>query len=126
MEERIPGTDPPAIENQDVMNLLSSAAEMRAFERFHSSMTAASEKNIDYHAALQIWLSDHADRWRRQRQITAAQLQAEEIRKHRWIESEKKHADVGKVAHLEWVTTHASDWRHWYENHYDGPLADND
>ena len=126
MDDRIPGTDPPTITSEKVMELLTSAAEVREFERFQSELAESTNKPVDQRSAVQIWLSEHAPRWRRRRQLTAAQLQAEEIRKYRWIESEKKKADVGKDAHLDWVKAYAADWRRWFENHYDGPLVDRD
>jgi hypothetical protein len=35
--------------------------------------------------------------------------------RHKWIESEKAHHDVGKEAILDWIATHAANWRAAYE-----------
>jgi hypothetical protein len=126
MDDRVPGTDPPIAESRNVMNALSSPAEQRAFRRFVSELNKSADCPIEPERAVDVWLRDYAERWRRRRALTAAQLQAEEIRKHRWIESEKSDCDMGKQAHVEWVTQHAAAWRDWFEQHYDGPLADCD
>ena len=39
------------------------------------------------------------------------QDQCEEIRKHRWIESEKAGYDLGKSAELDWVSKWAKSYR---------------
>ena len=126
MDDRIPGTAPPTFESQDAMNSLSSPAERRAFKCFHESLASSTHGSTDRDSALDIWLRDHSADWRRRRQHTAAQMQAEEIRKYRWIESEKTRGDLGKSAHTDWVKLYAAEWRQWFEDHYDGPLVDCD
>jgi len=126
MDDRIPGTEPPTIECQDVASMLSSAAEKRAFKQFQSECSEASSETIGQDSAIDAWLRNHSATWQRRRQVTAAQMQAEEIRKHRWIESEKVQYDLGKEAHTDWVKHYAAEWRHWFENHYDGPLEECD
>jgi hypothetical protein len=126
MDDRIPGTEQPTIERQDVTSMLSSAAEKRAFNQFQSECCESSYEIADKESTLDAWLRDHSATWRKRRQITAAQMQAEEIRKHRWIESEKVHRDLGKEAHTDWVKQYAAEWRNWFENHYDGPLEECD
>jgi hypothetical protein len=126
MDDRIPGTDPPIAESHNVMNQLSSPAERRAFRRFHSRLNDSAEEPVDPEFAVELWMREHADDWRRRRALTAAELQAEEIRKHRWIESEKQHRDLGKAAHLDWVMHHAADWRYWFEHHCDDLLEESD
>ena len=39
--------------------------------------------------------------------------QCEEIRKHRWIESEKAGRDLGKEAEMDWVVKYAGLVRKW-------------
>ncbi len=126
MDDRISGTEPPTINDQDAEIMLSSAAERRAFKRFQTDLASSSGHSPDSHAALKIWLRDYSADWQRRRQLTAAQMQAEEIRKYRWIESEKLKCDIGKAAHMNWVRLYAAEWRQWFENHYDGPLIDCD
>jgi len=126
MDDRIPGMDAPTIESQDAMNLLSSAAEHRAFKRFQFDLATTTGEVSAHDSALDVWLRDHSALWRRRRELTAAQMQAEEIRKFRWLESEKIRCDIGKVAHVDWITLHAADWRQWFEDHYDGPLVECD
>ncbi len=126
MDDRIPGKEPPTIESQDVMNLLTSPAERRAFEQFRSEMAVSAGEVPESRSVLNIWLHEHSAHWHRRRQQTAAQLQAEEIRKYRWIESEKHQRDLGKAAHVDWVRRYAAEWREWFENNYDGPLEECD
>ena len=41
----------------------------------------------------------------------ANEAQKEEMRKHKWIESEKAGFDIGPIAYLDWVRNYASQWR---------------
>ena len=126
MDDRIPGMEPPIINNQDADTVLSSAAERRAFKRFEANLASTAGNLPVGTTALDIWIRDHSADWQRRGQLTAAQMQAEEIRKYRWIESEKMNCDLGKAAHMKWVRLYAAEWRQWFENHYDGPLSDCD
>lgn len=46
------------------------------------------------------------------RQFLADQLK--EMEKHKWIESEKAHKDLGDVVILEWIEMYAESYRnHW-------------
>lgn len=47
-------------------------------------------------------------------EYTAAQL--EEIRKHKWIESEKAGHDLGQECCLEWIKLYAAKFRSWWES----------
>lgn len=40
--------------------------------------------------------------------------QGVEIKKHRWVESEKAGYDVGVEAELEWIKKFAGDYRKWW------------
>lgn len=40
-------------------------------------------------------------------------LQREEIRKHRWIESEKAGFDLGRVVERDWIDKYAAGFRKW-------------
>lgn len=45
-------------------------------------------------------------------------LEVEEIKKHRWIESEKKGYDIGSyVAALDWIEKYAVEFRKYWENY---------
>jgi hypothetical protein len=127
MDDGIPGKESPQRNDKEAMEameaVLPSAAERRAFQRFCDGL-AHRANGVSEQKALDIWRREYADTWRQRRQITAAQMQAEEIRKHRWIESEKHRCDIGKAAALDWIKHHAEDWRRWFENHYDGPLEE--
>ncbi len=38
-----------------------------------------------------------------------------EMRKHRWIESERAGTDLGSEAEMEWIQKFAAQWRRWRE-----------
>ena len=44
------------------------------------------------------------------------QMQVLEIKKHRWIESEKAKRDLGKDAELDWIRRFAADFRRWVDS----------
>ena len=44
------------------------------------------------------------------------QSQCKEIKKHRWIESEKAGIDLGAQAELDWIRNHAKSYRDWWES----------
>lgn len=46
-------------------------------------------------------------------EYTNAQL--DEIRKHKWIESERAGRDLGQECCLEWIRLYAADFRKWWE-----------
>jgi hypothetical protein len=48
-------------------------------------------------------------------------LQVEEIKKHRWIESEKAHQDLSGTAEKDWIEKYAKKFREETEEKY-GPL----
>lgn len=47
---------------------------------------------------------------------TYAEAQCEEMRKHRWIESEKAGRDLGESVYLDWVKKHAKNFRDWWNS----------
>jgi hypothetical protein len=46
------------------------------------------------------------------------EMEKEEMRKHRWIESEKVQYDLGSCMYLDWILRYARDWRIWFEETY--------
>lgn len=52
---------------------------------------------------------------------TYAQAQCEEIRKHRWIESEKAGFDLGDSVCLDWIKKYAKSFREAWEAKEKGP-----
>lgn len=46
-------------------------------------------------------------------EFTNAQL--DEMRKHKWIESERAGRDLGQESCLEWIRLYAADFRKWWE-----------
>jgi hypothetical protein len=44
------------------------------------------------------------------------EVQCEEIRKHKWIESEKVGYDLGQCACIDWIKKHAASFRGYWES----------
>ncbi|MBN2309987.1 MAG: hypothetical protein JXR94_13515 [Candidatus Hydrogenedentes bacterium] len=66
------------------------------------------------------WLEHCAVAWREARQAEFLAGQREEILRHKWLESEKAHRDLGSEAVLDWIRNHAAAWRKWYEEGHGG------
>lgn len=45
--------------------------------------------------------------------VSYMEAQCEEIRKHKWIESEKACRDLSQEAEKDWVSMHAANFRNW-------------
>ena len=43
-----------------------------------------------------------------------AQAQCEEMKKYRWIESEKAGFDIGECAYVEWIRKYAKSYREYW------------
>ncbi len=98
-----------------------SKAEERAVERHRRRMCETWGEHVSYEAALDDWLENHAVAWREARQNRAMERQRKEMNKHRWLESEKAHCDLGKDAYIDWIKRYAAQWRAWYDEHADDP-----
>lgn len=95
------GTLPPA-----------ERVEVRSHQRRQSQ---ARGREVTLEEALQDWLQNHAQAWREARQRECLIRQQEEILKHKWIESEKAHRDLGSDAVFDWISKYAAEWRKLYE-----------
>jgi hypothetical protein len=94
---------------------------MRQIRRHQARLSELRGATVGIEEAREDWLAHHARAWREQRHREALSLQLEEIRKHKWIESEKAHRDLGSEAVMDWIKNHAARWRQWYEReHPDG------
>lgn len=92
-----------------------SEAEMRAIDRhkYYLSQQAGLDVGLEY--AIRDWLKHHAARWRRKRLRRDLADQKEEMLKHKWIQSERAGADLGKEALEDWIKYYAAAWRRWKE-----------
>lgn len=97
-----------------------TGAELRQIQRHQAHLSEERGSGVGLEEAREDWLSHHAQAWRQERQTEVLGLQLEEIRKHKWIESEKAHRDLGSEAVLDWIKNHAARWRAWYEREHDG------
>lgn len=97
------------------MRNLLSKAEIRAVEQYRVRMVEERGGNFTFEQAESEWLDQCAVQWRESRQREMLNRQREEILRHKWIESEKAHRDLGAEAALDWIKRYAADWRRWYE-----------
>ncbi|GEM_PF-1458733 len=98
-----------------LMSDVSSKAELRAIEAYRSRCMEERGRFVSLEEAESEWLALYAVQWREQRQREMLKRQREEILRHKWIESEKAHRDLGAEAALDWIKRYAADWRRWYE-----------
>ena len=90
-------------------------AEQRAMERHWKRLCEEWGEDVSYEVAMDDWLDNHATAWREEHQRRVMERQKKEMDKHRWIESEKAHCDLGSKAYLDWIRNYAAQWRYWYE-----------
>lgn len=93
-----------------------SNAELREIERHKYLMSQEEGRDVELERAAQDWLANHAELWRKHRQVRMLELQRKEIERYKWIESEKAQRDLGREASLDWIRKYAARWRDWYEN----------
>lgn len=96
--------------------------ERRAVERYRALLASRRGIDVSFDEALADWAGNHSARWREARQADFLARQREEILKHKWIESEKAHRDLGSEAVMDWIAKYAAAWRDWYERECDTPL----
>jgi hypothetical protein len=94
-----------------------SAAEQRAVEIHRCRLAGERGGKVSFNEALDDWTSNCAVQWRQERLADYLVRQRAEILKHKWIESEKAHRDLGKEAVMDWIKHHAESWRRWYDTH---------
>lgn len=97
----------------DVTNMLTRR-ELEEVKRHKYYMSEVNGCDVGYDFACADWLAHHAAEFRQREQARMLELQREEIARHKWIESEKAHRDLGREAALDWVLKYAAQWRAWY------------
>ena len=95
-------------------------AERRAMKRHWKRLCETWSKDVSYEEAMDDWLNHHAMAWREEHQRRVMERQQEEMKKHRWIESEKAKRDLGSTAYIDWIKKYAAQWRAWYEREVEG------
>ncbi len=96
-----------------------SKAEQHAVEEHRQRLSQQWGREVSLEEALQDWLAHYAVAWREAWLRTSMACQRDEIMKHKWIESEKAHRDLGKDAVFDWISKYAEKWRRWYEDQGD-------
>jgi len=56
---------------------------------------------------------------------TYMKMQVQEAEKHRWIESEKAHADLGNAVETGWVVKYGKDFRNYWRKTHSFVLPEN-
>jgi len=98
-----------------------SKAETCAIDlhKYFLSENAGYDVGLEY--AVRDWFAHHARSWREERlrrDLTAQQM---EIRRHKWLESEKAGRDLGIEAIQDWICRFAASWRRWREQQEERP-----
>ncbi len=88
-------------------------AEWHALEVHRYYMSEHAGHDVGIAATVEDWLKNFSAEWRKERLQKDLADQADEIMKHKWIESEKAGTDLGNKAVLDWVEKHACEWRRW-------------
>ncbi len=90
-------------------------AEARAIlvHKYYLSEEAGCDVGIGQ--AIDDWLMHHAERWRRRRLSRELEIQRGEMKRHRWLESERAGCDLGQEAEWDWIRRFAAHWRSWYD-----------
>lgn len=101
----------------------SNPAELRAVRKHQQYLSIARKRPVSLEEASNDWQAHYATQWRKEHQQQVPRqmeqclaAQREEILKHKWIESEKAHRDLGSDAVLDWIRNYAAEWRDWYEH----------
>jgi hypothetical protein len=89
--------------------------ELHAVELHRAELSQQKGYEVGFEEALNDWRAHHAQHWREARQAEMLAKQREEIQRHKWIESEKAHRDLGVDAILDWIRRYAPQWRAWYD-----------
>ncbi len=104
----------------DKLKELVEEAERRAINRHKYTMSLLLGEEVEFERAAQDWLQNHAKEWRENRLKRMLRSQCEEIRRYKWIASERAGRDLGGSAVEEWIYTHGPIWRYeWEESHID-------
>ncbi|HOE66243.1 MAG TPA: hypothetical protein PLO62_06930 [Candidatus Hydrogenedentes bacterium] len=90
-------------------------AEMRAIERHQRLLSQETQRDVPYEEAYDDWMANRAVAWREAHQARLLARQREEMLRHKWIESEKVHRDLGRDALLDWIARYAAPWREAFE-----------
>ena len=88
-----------------------SEIELAAIECHKYYLSEAAGYDVGFCYARQHWLQHHSRRWRHLQFRRDLRLQMAEMRKYRWIKSEKIGRDLGQAAEIEWIRKFASQWR---------------
>lgn len=110
----------PLLDSSETLNdpLLKNypLSERRAVlvHRYYLGIELRKEPSLE--DAIQSWEAKFARPWRRKKALHDVAAQLEEIKRHKYHLSQKAGRDVGwEAAAADWVTTHASAWREWWE-----------
>ena len=90
---------------------------LRAIEEHKYVAACASCSEVDFLEAAREFRANHEKEWRAAKIRADNAQQAQEMRKHLWIESQKAGRDLGRTAAgTDWVTRYAAPWRRQRES----------
>ena len=105
----------PDPDTPDTADEAFSDDELAAIECHKYYLSEAAGCDVGEEYARENWRYHHSHRWRQQRLREDIAQQITEMRKHRWIESEKAGTDLGSQVEIEWIRKFAAQWRQWRE-----------
>lgn len=117
------GTNPmttaqPVVQNS-TRDALRSRYEVSQVKRHLRRLEKERGRFVGFDEAIEDWLANHAQAWRESQQSVFMERQREEMLRHKWIESEKAHRDLGMDAIFDWIRKYAAQWRDMYEHELD-------
>lgn len=88
-----------------------SEAELDAIAVHKYYLSEGAGYDVGEEQARAHWQLHHSQRWRHERLRADLEEQSQEMKKHRWLESERAGTDLGQRAELDWIRRFARAWR---------------
>ena len=97
---------------------LIEEAELRAINRHKYYLSQQQGEDVGFDAAAKDWFENFSEVWRERRHQRMLEMQREEIKRYKWIQSERARKDLGRSAVEDWIHNFAADWRMEWEQTY--------
>jgi hypothetical protein len=108
-----------ACDNYAKIKALIEEAELRAINRHKYYLSQQQGEDIGFQVAAADWFTNYSEAWHQKRHSKMLEMQREEIKRFKWIESEREQRDLGRSAVEDWIHKHAAEWRVNWEQSYD-------
>lgn len=86
-------------------------SELKSIEYHRRDMAKELKEEVSIEEAADDFIRNYESAWCKEKTRRDNLEQYDEIKKHRWIKSEKEGHDMGKEAEEEWLSKYASIWR---------------